>query len=79
MNILTLLADEAPSWLTEIAKPEVLGLVAPIVVVIGGVILALAFGIMRHRERIAKIEHGIDPDTKPKSTAGIDATMPCRH
>ena len=78
MGTLTLLADDAPAWFREIIQPDTLALIIPICVIIGGVILALAFAIMRHRERIAKIEHGIDPDAKRNSSAPVDTTLPYR-
>jgi hypothetical protein len=69
MNLITLLADDTPlpSWLHELWQPDKIVLLIPIVAIVGGIGLKLAKAIMQHRERIAKIEHGIDPDAKPQN------------
>jgi hypothetical protein len=36
----------------------------PIVAIIVGGVIAVVVLILRHNERIAKIEHGIDPDSR---------------
>jgi ABC-type enterochelin transport system permease subunit len=38
------------------------GLLVPIVAIIVGGVIAIATMILKHQERIAKIERGIDPD-----------------
>jgi len=43
------------------------GLLVPIVAVIVGGAIAITAMILRHQERIAKIERGIDPDASPRS------------
>jgi hypothetical protein len=42
------------------------GLLVPISAIIVGGVIALTTMILRHQERIAKIERGIDPDAPPK-------------
>jgi hypothetical protein len=42
------------------------GLLVPIVAVIVGGAIAITAMILRHQERIAKIERGIDPDASPR-------------
>jgi hypothetical protein len=42
------------------------GLLVPIVAIIVGGAVAIATMILRHQERIAKIERGIDPDAPPR-------------
>ncbi len=42
------------------------GLLVPIVAVIVGGAIAITAMILRHQERIAKIERGIDPDASPQ-------------
>ncbi len=42
---------------------ELRGLLVPIVAIIVGGAIAITTMILRHQERIAKIERGIDPDT----------------
>jgi hypothetical protein len=42
------------------------GLLVPIVAIIVGGIIAVTTMILRHQERIAKIERGIDPDASGK-------------
>ena len=41
---------------------ELRGLLVPIVSVIVGGVIAIVILVLRHQERIAKIERGIDPD-----------------
>jgi hypothetical protein len=43
------------------------GLLVPIVGVIVGGAIAITAMILRHQERLAKIERGIDPDASPRS------------
>ena len=38
------------------------GLLVPIVAILGGCAVAIAVIVVRHLERVAKIERGIDPD-----------------
>jgi hypothetical protein len=61
-----LAADEAPQWLNLVARPDVLFPLIPIVAIVGGTALGITKLILRHRERIVKIQHGIDPDA-PRS------------
>jgi hypothetical protein len=64
MNYLLLLADESSPWFREFLHSDNLGLVVPVLFIIGSFAYGIARSVMRHRERIAKIEHGIDPDAK---------------
>ncbi len=57
--------------LEKLLDPAVLGLLIPIVAILGGVGLALARLIMAHRERIAMIERGMHPD-RPELEAGLE-------
>jgi hypothetical protein len=41
-------------------------LLIPIVAILGGCAVAITTMILRHQERIAKIERGIDPDAPPQ-------------
>jgi hypothetical protein len=43
------------------------GLLIPIVAVIVGGAIAITTLVLKHQERIAKIERGIDPDAPPRS------------
>jgi hypothetical protein len=43
------------------------GLLVPIVAIIVGGAIAVTTLILKHQERIAKIERGIDPDAPPRS------------
>jgi hypothetical protein len=43
------------------------GLLVPIVAIIVGGAIAVTTMILRHQERIAKIERGIDPDAGPRA------------
>jgi acetyl-CoA carboxylase alpha subunit len=42
------------------------GLLVPIVAIIVGGAIAITAMILKHAERVAKIEHGIDPDAPGK-------------
>ena len=42
------------------------GLLVPISAIIVGGVIAVTTMILRHQERIAKIERGIDPDAPPR-------------
>ena len=43
------------------------GLLVPIVAILVGGAIAITGMIHRHAERIAKIEHGMDPDAPPRA------------
>jgi hypothetical protein len=62
MNSLPLLAQGSPGWLQDLLQPHVMPFLVAIVAIIGGISLCAVKAIIRHRERIAKIENGIDPD-----------------
>jgi hypothetical protein len=57
-----LLADA----LTQLTQPYVLPFLVGALGVVGGVAVAITKAVVRHRERMAKIEHGIDPDAEYK-------------
>ena len=65
MNDLTLLAI-ASDWTNQLfARPDlVVTCVIAVVAIIGAVGYKITVACMRHRERIAKIERGVDPDVK---------------
>ena len=68
MNDLALLAITS-DWANQLfARPDVvLTFVAAIVAIIGFTGYKITAAFIRHRERIAKIERGIDPDAKEDS------------
>jgi len=43
------------------------GLLVPICAILVGGAIAITAMLIRHQERIAKIERGIDPDASPRS------------
>jgi hypothetical protein len=43
------------------------GLLVPICALLVGGAIAIASMILRHQERIAKIERGMDPDARPRN------------
>jgi hypothetical protein len=69
MNFLVLLADEAETrgLIDKILHPDVLPLLIPIVAIIGGIGYAITAAIIRHRERMARIQRDMDPDGKDDS------------
>jgi hypothetical protein len=70
--------DDLSQWFQPLLRPEVLPFVIAGIAVFGGVVIAIAKVIMHHRERMAKIEHGIDPDAKealPNPQSGEHANV----
>ena len=67
MTFLAIVNEEPSQWLHSLLQPEVLPFVVAIIAVAGGISIAIAKAVMHHRERMAKIEHGIDPDAKVDS------------
>ena len=61
-----LLFAESLNWLDRVLRPEVLGpgIGAVAIVAVASVLITIV--IVRHRERMAKIERGIDPDEKTR-------------
>ena len=59
------------NW-ARLLDPDVLGIVLAIVCVVAVVISATTIGIVKmvhkHSERMAMIEHGIDPDCPPEKS-----------
>jgi len=43
------------------------GLLVPIIAIVVGGAIAITAMIIRHQERVAKIERGMDPDAPPRS------------
>jgi hypothetical protein len=64
MRLSSLFADA----LTQLTQPYVLPFLVAGLGVVGGVAVAITKAIIRHRERMAKIEHGIDPDAENDRT-----------
>ena len=66
MTHLVMLADmaDSPDWLHTIVRPEVLVFCIPIIAIVGGIAFGITKAIIAHRERMAKIQQGIDPDAK---------------
>jgi hypothetical protein len=64
MSFLAIVNDEPSQWFQSLLRPEVMPFVVAGIAVCGGMVIAISKAIMHHRERMAKIEHGIDPDAK---------------
>ena len=76
MYQLALLAnDSLPSWLEQLLEPQRISLLIPVVAIVGGITYATVVAVIRHRERMAKIEQGIDPDAKDEA----DKARPFSH
>jgi hypothetical protein len=56
--------SEPHDWLHTIAQPNVLVMFIPMIAIAGGIVFAITKAIISHRERISKIQQGIDPDAK---------------
>jgi hypothetical protein len=46
----------------QVMTPEILSLVIPIAAILVGGAIAITSMLIKHRERIAMIEHGMNPD-----------------
>ena len=58
-----LIAQQAePRWLELLSHPEVLIFLLPIVAILVGGIIAITKTLIRHRERMAMIERGMNPN-----------------
>jgi hypothetical protein len=53
----------------EFLRPELLGIFIPIVAILIGGAIAITSMVIKHRERIAMIEQGMDPDA-PRGKRG---------
>jgi hypothetical protein len=72
------------SLIQRLLEPDVLGTLVPIVAVIVGGAVWIAKLLIRHRERMAMIEMGMNPDHQPdESGAGnevrLEATIARDH
>ena len=67
MSLLALFgqADNGPGLLQSFMRPEILVFCIPIAAILGGLAYAMTKAIIAHRERMAKIQQGIDPDERP--------------
>jgi hypothetical protein len=59
-----------PGLVERILEPDIIVFMIPITAIVVGGILAIVKVVTRHRERMAKIEMGIDPDTPPPTRDG---------
>jgi hypothetical protein len=57
-------AESSYNWLDRVLRPEVLGPGVGAVAIVAVAAVVIAVVIVRHRERMAKIERGIDPNDK---------------
>jgi hypothetical protein len=57
---------ESLTWLDRLLRPEVLGPGIGAVAIVAAAAVIITVVIVRHRERMARIERGIDPDEKPR-------------
>ncbi len=46
-------------------RPETLVFLIPLTAIVGGIALMITKSIIAHRERMARIQHGIDPNEPP--------------
>ena len=56
--------------LDKLLDPQVLLILVPILVIIVGGLIAITIAIIRHRERMAMIKHGINPDDPSATDKG---------
>lgn len=60
-----LLAQESASvglHVKDLLQPEILVFMIPLAVIVAGCVLGVTKTVLTHRERIAMIENGLDPD-----------------
>ncbi len=58
-------SSDVPGWLELLSRPEVLVFCIPLTAIVGGIAYKITTAVIVHRERMAKIQQGIDPDGKP--------------
>ena len=58
-------SSDVPGWLELLTRPEVLVFCIPILAIVGGIAYKITTAVIAHRERMAKIQQGIDPDARP--------------
>ena len=63
-------------WLRLLLEQDTMILMIPIVAILVGGIIAIAKLLVRHRERMTMIEHGIHPDDWPEDAQEDDEDMP---
>jgi hypothetical protein len=63
--ILFAASSDVPGWLELLMRPEVLVFCIPLTAIVGGIAYKIPTAIIAHRERMAKIQQGIDPDARP--------------
>jgi hypothetical protein len=68
-HAVTLIAEaaQATNLVELVMRPETLVFLIPITAIIGGIAYKITTAIIAHRERMAKIEHGIDPNEPPRA------------
>ena len=67
MNPFLLFAAGGPErWISQLLQPEVLVVIAVLAPVFMSEIGDIFRAVIKHRERMAKIERGIDPDARPR-------------
>jgi len=54
------------NWLDRVLRPEVLGPGVGAVAIVAVAAVLITIVIVRHRERMAKIDRGMNPDEKPR-------------
>ncbi len=63
-SFMALAADNSASLIDKLLNPDVLPLLIPILAIVGGTVVAIVTIIVRHRERLARINRGMDPSGK---------------
>ena len=64
------------SWIRLFSRPDTLVLMIPIVAILVGGIITIVKLLVRHRERMTMIEHGIHPDYRAEELPE-DEDMEC--
>ncbi len=64
--------------LDRLLRPEILGVMIPIVAILTGGAIAISARLTRHRERLAMIERGMHPDRPEEADLADDSEDPER-
>lgn len=56
------------TWVKLLSEPETLVFLIPMLAILVGGIIAIVKILIRHRERMTLIEHGIHPDYPPEES-----------
>ena len=67
----------SPVWTQIFDKPEIIGVMLPMVGILAFAIIVIVKILIHHRERMAMIERGLNPDYPPDES-GVNRNPPSK-